>query len=233
MIHKDTNQLSCSHPLYCDNQGLVDRVIKLSEFPMIFPNTTFEPEWDCLAQILDALQFLQQAAPTLHHVKGHQDDDTPYEQLSLPAQLNCDADAFAEVRIQTQPLSHHYTTAHVFPAGECILTLPNRTITQDIKLELATARNLPPLQDKIQYDAGWWDPAVSELVDWQAHGKALHRHNSKRPTYAKYIHQILPLGKRTHRYDPKYPPNCSTCAEPLEDTDHFWKCWNVKGIEWR
>ena len=66
----------------------------MSKFPKIFPNTTVESEWDCLAQILDSLQLLQHMAPSIHHVKGHQDDDTPYEQLPLPAQLNCDADAY-------------------------------------------------------------------------------------------------------------------------------------------
>ncbi len=33
-----------------------------------------------------------QLKPTLEHVKGHQDDHTPYEDLDLEAQLNMDAD---------------------------------------------------------------------------------------------------------------------------------------------
>ena len=174
MIHPAIHQLLLSHPLYCNNQGLVERINKLTDFPMIFPNTTFEPEWDCLAQILDSLQLLQQAAPTIHHVKGHQEEDTPYEQLPLPAQLNCNADAYAGAYIHTNlapPIS--CTIAHLFPAGECLLMLSKGTITQDNKMELAEARNLLPLQDKIQSDAGWWDPTVFDMVDWTAHGKAL------------------------------------------------------------
>eukprot|EP00957_Ditylum_brightwellii_P063673 4833106-Ditylum_brightwellii.AAC.1 len=32
---------------------------------------------------------------TVEHVKGHQDDDSPYDNLELPAQLNVDADQLA------------------------------------------------------------------------------------------------------------------------------------------
>ena len=91
MIYHTTQDI-WSHTLYCDNQGLVKRINKLMTYPTIFPNSTMEPEWDCLAQILDSLKFLQHHAPSIHHVKGHQDEETPYEQLPLNAQVNCDAD---------------------------------------------------------------------------------------------------------------------------------------------
>ena len=118
--------------LVCDNQGLVKTVTKLRQHATIFPNTTMEPEWDIIAQILAALQSLGNSAPIIEHIKGHQDVDTPYEQLNLPAQLNCDADTHASAYLQDNP-TMDYTTSHVFPAGECTLHLRHGTVTRDIK----------------------------------------------------------------------------------------------------
>ena len=87
---------SCKAPhLVCDNQGLVQMVTRIIAYPTIYPNMTMEAEWDCLAQILATIRELNVMAPTIEHVKGHQDESTPYEELSLLAQLNCDANYFA------------------------------------------------------------------------------------------------------------------------------------------
>ena len=59
MIHRADSYSLRSQPLYCDNQGLVEQVNKLISYPTIFPNTTTEPKWDCLAQIMDSLTYLQ------------------------------------------------------------------------------------------------------------------------------------------------------------------------------
>ena len=134
--------------LVCDNQGLVKTVTKMRQHSTIFPNTTMEPEWDIIAQILEALKSLGNSAPIIEHIKGHQDADTPYEQLNLPAQLNCDADAQASAYLRENP-ALDYTVSHVFPAGECSLQLRHGTVTRDIKHECAAARTLPPLRIKI------------------------------------------------------------------------------------
>ena len=51
------------------------------------------PEWDVLIEIQEALRSLP--GVTLQYVKGHQDRDNEYQQLSLMAQLNVDADHMA------------------------------------------------------------------------------------------------------------------------------------------
>ena len=49
--HHGTSHMQPLH-LVCDNQGLVRSMDKLSKYGKIFPNTTMEAEWDCLAEIL-------------------------------------------------------------------------------------------------------------------------------------------------------------------------------------
>jgi hypothetical protein len=50
-------------------------------------------EWDVVVQIQAQSAFLP--GIRLQHIRGHQDDHTPYEQLSLLAQSNVDADHLA------------------------------------------------------------------------------------------------------------------------------------------
>ena len=99
------------------------------------------PEWDILVQIVDALKSIGRSAPTVDHIKGHQDADTPYTQLSLTAHLYCDADARPLAYLQdNQAMEHAYS--HAFCTGECVLQLRKGTITRDIKSECAVARTL-------------------------------------------------------------------------------------------
>ena len=149
LIRLQETQMESDQPmkaphLVCDNQGLITSQDKHAQYTNIFPNTTIEAEWDVLAQLLESIKSLGHLAPTTDHIKGHQDDDTPYEQLPLLAQLNCDADAHASAYLRDNPTTD-YTSSHVFPAGECILQLHHGTVTRDIKHACAEAQTLPLL----------------------------------------------------------------------------------------
>ena len=89
-----TNRLLRVHSLHCDNEGLVTTLQKLQNYPSVYPNIKVTPEWDCLAQILYTLKEMGSKQPVISHIRGHQDVDTPYEELTLSAQLNCDADCW-------------------------------------------------------------------------------------------------------------------------------------------
>ena len=61
---------------------------------IFFPNATMEPDWDILQQIITSCRLFPYL-PVLHFGKGHQDADCLYVTLSLPAQLNVDANHLA------------------------------------------------------------------------------------------------------------------------------------------
>ena len=69
------------------------------------------------------------------------------------------------------------------------------------------ARTGPALKACITKNEKWWHECVFDLIDWDAHGAALNHHATHRTTLVKYIHQLLPIGKQVHCYDPKYPPS--------------------------
>ena len=72
-----------------------------------------------------------------------------------------------------------------------------------------------------------------DLIDWTAHSNALKRHTKHHSTPVKFFHQLLPLGKQVHRYDPKYPSTCPSCHTNLEDMAHFWKCQAATRLKWQ
>ena len=231
LYQKQEETVSPPH-LVSNNQGLISTINNLCTYPTIFPNTTMGAEWDCIAQILHSIQELDTLSPTIEHIKGHQDDKEPYEELPLLVQLNCDADAYANLYLQDHPdISHR--TVHQFPAGECVLQLQQGTITRDIKQEVTEARNLPGYKEYVAKKSEWWTDEIFDMIDWSAHGQALKRHSKHRATLVKYMHKILPIGKQVHRYDSKYPSTCPSCNADPEDMAHFWKCNAPTRLEWR
>ena len=163
-IHQQPLDTPQAPHLVCNNKRLITTVTKILSYPTVFPNTTMDAEWDCLAQILKTIQELDTLSPSLEHVKGHQDATTPYEELHLLAQLNCDADTLANIYLRNNTDVDN-TTVKPFPAGACTLQLTKGTITRDMKHACSTARNLPALQEFIARKCKWYHKSVFELVD--------------------------------------------------------------------
>ena len=100
----------------------------------------------------------------MEHIKGHQDEQTPYEEKPLLAQLNCHADFFANSYLRDYPTIDHMTV-HQFLAGECVLQLRLGTITRDLKHVCAEARNRPALMDYVTKKNNRATGSKYELVD--------------------------------------------------------------------
>ena len=196
-LHKKARDHPKAPHLVCDNQGLITMITTKLTYSTIYVNTTMEAEWDCIAQILSTPQSMGDFAPTIEHIKGHQDETTPYEELPLLAQLNCDANVHANRYLQEHSTIIH-TTAYLFPEGQCVLQLPEGTITRNIKEECVKAWTLPPYREYVTTKSGWWTDKIYNMVDWTAHSQALKQHEKHRTTLVKYIHSILPLGKQVH-----------------------------------
>jgi hypothetical protein len=78
------------------SKGLLDNLKKCSQWlGKHYPNETLSADWDVLKEIMEHRATLE-FPPSLHHVKGHQDDSKPKEDLPLPAQLNIEVDALAD-----------------------------------------------------------------------------------------------------------------------------------------
>eukprot|EP00957_Ditylum_brightwellii_P074989 5698917-Ditylum_brightwellii.AAC.1 len=84
-------KILCKVDIHIDNKGIVKRINNQMLYLYDYPFNTLSPDWDLIAQ---AATSLQQHGPnmSIKHVKSHQDDDTPADQLNLSARLNIAAD---------------------------------------------------------------------------------------------------------------------------------------------
>ena len=65
-----------------------------------------------------------------------------------------------------------------------------------------------------------------------AHGQALKRLKKHRKALVQYVNDWLPIGKRVHKYDPKYPEWCPSCTAQVEDTNHLMTCTATSRQMW-
>jgi hypothetical protein len=115
--------------IYCDNQGLLERLQSTRASTYTKPCRFLFSEADIEMQILDTLSTLATKVH-LEHVKGHQDDSVPTTELPWPAQLNirCDSLASEELeRIQTPTPIVSFLLASLVA-----LTVQGKTLTHHI-----------------------------------------------------------------------------------------------------
>jgi hypothetical protein len=108
-------------------------------------------------QILDTLSLLATTA-NLKHVKGHQDDSLPTDELPWPAQLNVRCNELATAKLQR--LSSPSPLVPFFPASLVSLTVQGITLTHHIPSQirhLHSALTQCPYLEKHHY----WAPGSS------------------------------------------------------------------------
>ena len=133
-----------------------------------YPNDTLKAEWDVLQQVKEC--YIEMGCKqTLQHVKGHQDKDKPYAELTRPAQLNVDCDHFAGDFLHSTMYANRVQVPRL-PCVKTQLNLRQGTITNKIKTETRIARTKQPLVEKLMKNNSW-EESTFELVDWKAHGR--------------------------------------------------------------
>jgi hypothetical protein len=124
------------------------------------------PDWDRVKQIHNTLEETKALFPAFStnivHVKGHQDDHTPYADLPLEAQLNVDADAAAG--------AHHYhakyqgsKTAPLLPTTKAQLHIGQHNITSHHRSAIRQAASITEFWLQTQ-KIHQWTPGIMVLV---------------------------------------------------------------------
>ena len=73
---------------------MILRLTQRHEYKDPYPNSTLDADWDVIEEIFQTTKLIG-GTHFYEHVKGHQDSKIPYEELSLLAQLNVEADRYA------------------------------------------------------------------------------------------------------------------------------------------
>jgi hypothetical protein len=191
---------------------------------------TLDPDWDIINEIMWNREHSGINVGKIAHIHGHQDRKKRYQELSLAAQLNVDADALAreyqrlhgKARPIVLQLPHAGASLH-FAHGTC---------TSQIPRALRWAENEQPLAKYIK-TRNKWDESTFQLVDWEAHSHVIKRNARQRIHITKLVHDLVPTNKLVHRDHPK-AQRCVACqAGEVEDRDHVLRCGHSGRGQWR
>ena len=185
------------------------------------------PEWDIVVNIRRKLHLLPDLI--LKHVKGHQDRRIQYQNLSLLAQLNVDAD-----RKANQFQAEHGEYRAFAPLAEGVgvhLVTPRGTITSKYASAIRHQASYGPLLKHIQ-ERNHWPAHTPTQVNWPAHGAALRKRNKRRSHFIKFVQGILPTNHSVHRNDPARR-GCPICNNKDETWMHLPRCKHLTRERWR
>ncbi|KAI2502879.1 hypothetical protein MHU86_11548 [Fragilaria crotonensis] len=207
---------------------LVEEVMSEQDEPVQLPLDPLSPEWDLIVNIRRL--FSEMPGLTLEHVRGHQDQRTNYQRLSLMAQLNVDADAMATTFQREFGAIRPYALL-TEDAGVHLIT-PNGTVTTNYKAAIRHQATYGPLLAHLQARNGW-SSSTTERINWKAHATCLHKRMTRRDHFIKLVQGILPTNHAQHRSDPRRRgcPTCTTCRD--EDWEHILRCDHPRRAAWR
>jgi len=163
-------------------------------------------------------------------VKGHQDTTCPYDRLSIPAKLNCEADR--EASSWHQRMEQHNLTVPTLSQTQTQLVIQQRSITSHLKRRVHHSITVPRLLSYLQQRFSW-EENVLEEIDWVVYQSIIKKYKDQWTTVVKHLHAISPTGHLAHRNNQYLPHDCPACSEPNETNLHLLLCGAASRAKWR
>jgi hypothetical protein len=141
-----------------NSESLITCIAKETGQKTLHPNATLATDWDITHEIQHNLRSYV-FTPSIEHVKGHQDVDTQYDDLSLLAQLNVNADVLASQSMLDHPCTT--TCAQQLTHNLCQLELPSGSIHGHYKNALRRAALCGNMWDYLKARNHWTEQTIS------------------------------------------------------------------------
>jgi hypothetical protein len=149
-------------------------------------------------------------------VRGHQDKHTAYDDLSLQAQLNVDADWYAG-KYQDES-GKFLPQCTLLPACPVMLSIRDITVTSDYKNQLIRAYTEPRYIEYLQNKFGWSDTIINTIA-WISLSLAVRRIN-RSVILTKVSNGLLPTAETLKKYNYQNSDKCVLC-DKTETRDHM------------
>jgi Reverse transcriptase (RNA-dependent DNA polymerase) len=221
-------QHRCRYKWITDSKAAISKVtyITTSQFaPRRYPDDV-----DYVTAIHELHRALGGRKLRISWIKGHQDEDTDYEQLSRAAQLNVDADQLA---------SDYYwagkgmrPTAKLIHLKEYLVTVaingdiyPTR-IDEQIRYHINGSYMKEYLKDKHGWSESTWGKI--DINAFGRHFKSLT--GTRRVQHMKFVHNLQPIGANQTKIqsaqdeEAKKSDKCPCCLNQVETQFHLLQC---------
>ena len=165
------------------------------------------------------------------HVKGHQDKDNEYNELSELSKLNVQMDGLAKMfgKIVISQSLECETNGKIYGERWRLWRGNNKLTRFDSKamsklVYQSEIRKIWERSRKVR-------PNMSEEIDWEAIGKVCSRlDNKSRITTVKLLSGEYGTNKRLNQRGDLLHSKCPRCGQE-EDSNHLWKCQSVPSQE--
>jgi len=169
----------------------------------------------------------------LVHVEAHQDENVPFDELPLPAQLNCLVDEYVGGTYAESEYNDKYQIVPFLKSQICSLSLPFRRPTSHIREQLVSFANGHKAEKQL---STFWNmpPSWQCNIEWGGLRTAIRReagilHKTK---LSKLIHKQLPTMQMMKRNGFSSSAACPLCKTTVEDWNHVLRCkCNSSSIE--
>ena len=149
----------------------------------------------------------------INHIKGHQDEIKPYNDLTIAEKLNIDADTI-ETTCATKPINIHLpsTPFAIYVKGDYIHLPPHKRI-REVSFEDEAQQFI-----QIKYS---WDSLTINYIEWKLHSMQFNRLiPSRKCSVSRFIHHRLPSGNMMFEYKHRCP-FCTMSSDANTDHDHY------------
>jgi zinc-binding in reverse transcriptase/Endonuclease/Exonuclease/phosphatase family len=214
---------------YCDNQGLLNKLLYMRSYQAAVYATCLHSEWDIVSSV-HRLHSRFPLLPELLHVKGHQDDNIPAAFLDLPGQLNVEADKLATHALQELGSPKPYIPFD--PSTEVLLSIDGRTVTRQLGATIHAQHHLAPIR-KYYKQRFLWDQSTFEAIDWDQFSAVYKKYPRHKTFFSKFGWKKLPVAGRLFKRHPSYDHRCPNCHQDHEDDDHLFRCHHESRRQWR
>ena len=218
-----------SLPIPVDNKAVILDVHR----PVDDLTATFHllhPHYDILQAIRSVIADLPMPVD-IFHVKSHQDQQKPFDELHPHAQINVLADHHANAIYAIPPHSTGLFPTWV-PGTRAALFHQHHQVTKDYPNYLRIAAHAPAMKNYLinrsqtatGRDAAW-DDATFDTIAWKPIGESFKKLSiGQRIQLSKYMNDLLPTAKRLQTFDNRNNGRCFDCNGLWEDTNHVLQC---------
>jgi hypothetical protein len=228
-------EIECTFRLYVDSTSAISNVKTLRD---LIPKRRFPNHADLFSTMSAAHYVI--ARFVLTHVHSHQDNDTDFDELPFPAQLNVLCDRMATAHMQRQAIQ----------PSECTLSSPllPRTLNVEVRhgTQVISAHYVPRLRecivstrhrDFLQAKFKWSDQ-VWAYVAWDSFKTCARKPALAHPvSRSKVVHNWLNLGSQRFKFGTggaslEVARCCPYCKEE-EDFKHMLTCRDLRALKFR
>jgi hypothetical protein len=215
--------VNCAIRSYCDNQEVIKQTRFHSKMDKVWD--CLRPDYDILLEIVHTQDLLRARAPYMisgQWIKGHQEETTALDKLSLPALLNIKADKLATEALRN--ITTYSIPLPTIPWTQCqaMLYVDGKPYTRSETYQLRWKWRESEFQGYLIERWGL-DQGDIHKINWAGFRLARNRMTLSVRTFStKLLIGWLATGTRMEKYGNRLT-QCHRCGG-IEMVDHLFRC---------